>query len=410
MAHLEAIGHFERGLAALAALPEGPARDGREIELQLARGLSLFTAEGFMAAEAAQAYTRARELAEQRGDPRQLFMAVYGLWQSANGAGRILDCRRLSNRLQQLTADERGRRIASAGASQRLDDLFVLPASRRPRASTARPGAGSMIPSGTAFIASSMAGTIPAYVPATWVRRPIGCSGIPTRAWRSAAKHWHWPSGSLTRLVSALALQYNSMLHLDRGEPELALRRLEAAEALAAEQRLGFVLEPQLLRGAALTRAGSVRGGCRLFARGACRPAGATRLRCYGLAMLADALTRQGEHGAALAAAREGLEYRRKRRATASGRRNFIASKASRCAVSTGLKRAKTPSNRRCVSREANRQKPMSCALRRASRGSGAIRAGGQRPATSRSGLRLVHRGIRHRDLKEAKALLDELA
>ena len=36
-----------------SALPEGPARDGREIELQLARGLSLFTAKGFSAVEAA---------------------------------------------------------------------------------------------------------------------------------------------------------------------------------------------------------------------------------------------------------------------------------------------------------------------------------------------------------------------
>ena len=62
------MGHFERGLGALAALREGPARDGREIELQLARGLSAFTAQGFMASEAAQAYTRAGELAEQRED------------------------------------------------------------------------------------------------------------------------------------------------------------------------------------------------------------------------------------------------------------------------------------------------------------------------------------------------------
>ena len=74
-AHLEAIRHFDRGLAALAALPEGPARDAREIELQLARGLSLFTAEGFASAEAAEAYTRARELAERRDDTRQLFTA-----------------------------------------------------------------------------------------------------------------------------------------------------------------------------------------------------------------------------------------------------------------------------------------------------------------------------------------------
>jgi predicted ATPase/class 3 adenylate cyclase len=43
----EAIRHFERGLAVLSALPDGPAREGREIELQLARGLSLFTANRF---------------------------------------------------------------------------------------------------------------------------------------------------------------------------------------------------------------------------------------------------------------------------------------------------------------------------------------------------------------------------
>ena len=63
------------------------------------------------------------------------------------------------------------------------------------------------------------------------------------------------------------------MLHLDRGEPELALQRLDAAEALAAEQRLGFVLEPRFLRGAALIAQGAFDGGRRLFARRACRPA-----------------------------------------------------------------------------------------------------------------------------------------
>jgi len=48
----------------LAALPEGRLRDERETELQLARGLSLFTTKGFISAEAAEAYARARALAE----------------------------------------------------------------------------------------------------------------------------------------------------------------------------------------------------------------------------------------------------------------------------------------------------------------------------------------------------------
>jgi hypothetical protein len=104
-AHLEATRHFERGLVELAALPEGSARDKREIDLQLAQGLSLFTAKGITAVETEQAYNRAHELAERQGDQRQLFTAVFGVWQAAAGAGRISDCRRLSNRLQQLAAE-----------------------------------------------------------------------------------------------------------------------------------------------------------------------------------------------------------------------------------------------------------------------------------------------------------------
>src|SRR4030095_2567887 len=91
-------------LAILPESPDGSTRDGRELELQLARGPSLFAARGFASAEAAKAYTRASELAERLGDARQLFAAVNGLWQSANGAGRMIDCRRLSNRLQEFTA------------------------------------------------------------------------------------------------------------------------------------------------------------------------------------------------------------------------------------------------------------------------------------------------------------------
>jgi len=63
----------------LAKLAESPARNGREIELQLALGATLFSAEGFASASAAAAYARARDLAEQQGNPRQQFMNVYGL-------------------------------------------------------------------------------------------------------------------------------------------------------------------------------------------------------------------------------------------------------------------------------------------------------------------------------------------
>jgi len=104
LAHIEAISHFERGLATLAVLPESQARDRQEIELQLARGLSLFTAKGFEVSEAAQAYTRARELAERQGDADKLSVAIYGLWQANIGSGTLAGAHVLSNRLLQLTS------------------------------------------------------------------------------------------------------------------------------------------------------------------------------------------------------------------------------------------------------------------------------------------------------------------
>ena len=84
LAHVEAIAHFERGLGLLASLPDTPARDTREIELQLALGVSLITVKG---KGSRRAYGRARELAEKSGDQRQLFQATYGLWQNAGGSG-----------------------------------------------------------------------------------------------------------------------------------------------------------------------------------------------------------------------------------------------------------------------------------------------------------------------------------
>jgi class 3 adenylate cyclase len=305
-AHIEAIRHFERGLAALAALPEGPSRDGREIELQLARGPSLFMAKGFVAADAAEAYMRARELAEQRDDPQQLFMAINGLWQSANGAGMIHDCRKLSSRLQQLTANN-------------ADDDLRLQAHHSAWATclfSGEPAAGRQ----HCEVGRQL------YDPERHrLHHQVYGGHDPGMCARYLGAQIHWLLGypekglvlggealALADRIAhpfslAIALQYNSMLHLDRGEPILAMQRLDAAVALAAEQRLGFVLEPQLLRGAALTAQGALEEAVVCLREGLDGPNGSTRLRSYGLARLADTLARQGEHSAALTAARDGL-------------------------------------------------------------------------------------------------------
>src|SRR5271166_3598719 len=102
----EAIAHLERGLGLLRSLPESPVRDRREIELQLALGLCLFTAKG--AVNAMPAYARALEFAEVSGEPQQRFEALYGVWQSTrdNVSGGIAAAKPLSESLLRMAERE----------------------------------------------------------------------------------------------------------------------------------------------------------------------------------------------------------------------------------------------------------------------------------------------------------------
>ena len=98
------------------------------------------------------------------------------------------------------------------------------------------------------------------------------------------------------------------MLYLDNGDPEAALQLLGAAEALAAEQRLGLVVEPRFLRGAALSAQGAFEEAVACLREGLAGRLGAIQFRPFALARLAEALSRQDEYGAALVTARDGLK------------------------------------------------------------------------------------------------------
>jgi len=307
LASLEAIRHFERGIATLAALREGPARDAREIELQLARGLSLFSVEGFISAEAKKAYARAREVAEQQNDPHQQFMAVYGLWQSANGGGRIRECRTLSDRLLHLTrrGSDDGLRLQAHHSAWATSLFAGEPANAREHCDA---GCQLYHPerhrSHSLLYGGHDPGTCARFLGAMvyWVL------GYPQKGLNLAAEAVALSEHLAFPLNSELALLYNAMLHLERGEPELALRRIGTAEALAMEQRLAFVVEPQFLRGAALTELGAYADAVACLREGLAGRLGTMRDRPYGLARLAEALALQGDNVAALAMAAEGLE------------------------------------------------------------------------------------------------------
>ena len=240
------------------------------------------------------------------GDRRQQFLAVFGLWQSANGAGRIRDCRRLSERLLQLTAgrEDDGLQLQAHHSAWSTSMFAGDPVAAREHSETGRRlydperhGSHRLLYGG--HDPGVCAGSIGAVV--HWLL------GYPEKALAIGGEALALAERIAHPFSLELALLFNAMLRLDRGEPELALQRLEAAEALASEQRLGFVWEPQFLRGAALSAQGAFEESVACLRAGLASRLGALTFRPYGLAGLAEAMARNGEHRASLAAARDGL-------------------------------------------------------------------------------------------------------
>ena len=79
-AHADAIGNLTAALDLLQRLPDSAERIQRELLLQLALGPALIAVKGWAAPEVERAYTRTRELCERLGDPPELFPALLGLW------------------------------------------------------------------------------------------------------------------------------------------------------------------------------------------------------------------------------------------------------------------------------------------------------------------------------------------
>ena len=78
-AYVEAVGHFSAALELLRAMPHSPQRAERELVLLLALGPAVQVTKGWSAPEAEAVYLRARELCREVGETPQIFPALFGL-------------------------------------------------------------------------------------------------------------------------------------------------------------------------------------------------------------------------------------------------------------------------------------------------------------------------------------------
>jgi DNA-binding SARP family transcriptional activator/predicted ATPase len=107
-AHADALAYFTQALELLGRLAPGPARDREELSLRLALGPALQATRGYATPGVEQNYARARQLADEVGAPVQQFQALWGIWLVA------------SHRASAGTALELGRELLAL--AERLDD------------------------------------------------------------------------------------------------------------------------------------------------------------------------------------------------------------------------------------------------------------------------------------------------
>jgi predicted ATPase len=79
-ANSEAVGHFTKGIELLKTLKTTPERLKQELTLQIALYAPLAGAKAYGTPEVEKAYDRALKLCEQVGEPTQLFLVIYGQW------------------------------------------------------------------------------------------------------------------------------------------------------------------------------------------------------------------------------------------------------------------------------------------------------------------------------------------
>jgi class 3 adenylate cyclase/predicted ATPase len=99
----EAAAQFQKALDQLALLPDTQERQRQELEIQSSLGATLLVAKGFAAPEAGHAYARARELWEQMGTPLEFRLVPYGQSRYHAARGELELALRLDDALLRLS-------------------------------------------------------------------------------------------------------------------------------------------------------------------------------------------------------------------------------------------------------------------------------------------------------------------
>jgi len=417
-AYIDAIGRVRAAIYLLPRLPDSPERTQQEVLLQLAVGPTLIAVKGNAGPEVERAYARARELCERLDNPPELFPALFGLWAIHLLRGEL---RKADELAQQLLR-----------RAQSTHDSSLMLNARRALGNTSYL-MGKFLPAREHLLYA-----IALYDPER--HRPLifryggfdaGVAGLSYAAWTL----WQlgYPDQALKRGSEALALAqalshpfslafaggFVGNLHQFRREARAAQEHAEGMIALSAEHGFSQLLAwATTLRGWAMVEQGSEPGrseeGIAQIQEGsvAFRATGAELMRPYFLCLLAEACMAPGRFDDGLSALAEALT------AADEHKIRHYEAEMHRLKGELLLKQSNSKASdaQSCFQRAiavARKQRGKSLELRATMSLSRLLDKQGRRDE-ARAMLAEIYgwftEGFDTADLKDAKALLDELA
>ena len=259
-ANVEAIEQLGRGLELLETLPDTPERARRELSLQVTLGPALMAVTGQGTAETGRSYARARELAQQVGDTRQHFQALWGYWRYRFIGAELRRARDLAEQCLALAEQAAEVEFILEGCFA-LGGTFVVPG--RPRRGARSLGTGSPAHDLEQHRPLSFRyGQDPGASIASYLGHTLWPLGHPERALESGQTALALAEELAHPHTLAQVSNYLAMTHGFRREWAAARRQAEVTIEISREQ--GF---PQTL-GLARVFRGSCAGGARRCHRG----------------------------------------------------------------------------------------------------------------------------------------------
>jgi predicted ATPase len=238
-ANVEAVTHFNKALELLPQLPQAPERHKQELEIQMALGPALVAARGFSDPGVGQAYARAWELCQLLEDNVHLPLVLRGREVFHYVSGELNKAREFAKQLLDLAERQQDPALLVGSyhaLGQTLFSLGDLIACRR----TVEQGialfdpAQHRLPNWPGGQSGEQCYLYGAFV--LWVL------GYPDQAMRRAEEALTLAEelANPANLINTLA--FVALVHVFRREPAAARHRAKAAMEMSAEQRNPFFL------------------------------------------------------------------------------------------------------------------------------------------------------------------------